>query len=263
MKSKLLNPPKKKLHIALKIALIVVIVAIEIAICFMIGLAIVMSLVNGQKPKIFEEGFFQYVVITADTLVPVEQDELIIAIAGLTKSGLKQEVLESPREIDGKPVRLVGFPYGSLMSYRLYGVESEKLRKVYIHDNIEEIVHLNADEADVMICSNTYLINTGRNTIKNCYIYKSLFDKDEPVGYQPANITFMNNYSDEVNGGYYRLDNIVSGETIPTPPKPERSGYEFTGWYTEPECTNAWNFDMSLSIEENEEFRLYANWKAN
>ena len=71
----------------------------------------------------------------------------------------------------------------------------------------------------------------------------------------------MNNYSDEVNGGYYRLDNIGTGETIPEPPAPEREGYTFGGWYTEPECVTAWDFGDSPRIEEGVEFRLYAKWR--
>lgn len=261
MENELLTPKKNEPHIAFKIILALVVIAVQ----FTVVIAIVKFVpLRKNDLQIFEEGFFKYVVVTADTMVPEEQKELVVAIAGLTKSGLKQEVLEIPREIDGKPVRQVGYPYGGLMFYELYGVKSKKLRKIYIHDNIEEIIHIVAYEADVMICSNTYSINTGNNTIKNFYIYKSLFDKDEPTGYKPANITFMSNHSEGGgNGGYYRLDNIKSGETIPTPPKPERSSYEFDGWYTERECTNAWDFNTPLTIEENAEFTLYASWKAN
>ena len=43
------------------------------------------------------------------------------------------------------------------------------------------------------------------------YLYRSLYETMVPETsdrYFPANVEFMNNYSDEVNGGYYRLDNI-------------------------------------------------------
>ena len=64
-----------------------------------------------------------------------------------------------------------------------------------------------------------------------------------------------------MNGGYYRLDNIESGEAIPKPPAPEREGYEFTGWYREPECVTVWNFAEAPIFEEDSEFVLYAGWR--
>lgn len=85
--------------------------------------------------------------------------------------------------------------------------------------------------------------------------------EEKRKGYYPANIVFMNNHSEEINGGYYWLDNISMGEKIPLQPNPEREGYAFGGWYTEPECINKWDFDMTLNLEENEEFRLYAGWQ--
>jgi len=45
------------------------------------------------------------------------------------------------------------------------------------------------------------------------------------------------------NGGLYRLDNIDTDQNIPEPPDPTIEGYEFTGWYTELECINEWNYD--------------------
>ena len=72
----------------------------------------------------------------------------------------------------------------------------------------------------------------------------------------------MNNYSAEINGGYYSLDNIIAGEKIPLPPDPEREGYIFDGWYIEPECINKWDFETSPVIEEDAEFRLYAGWRS-
>ena len=107
------------------------------------------------------------------------------------------------------------------------------------------------------------------------YIYKFLFDKavedlhqlgmdSSWYGYKkfPANIAFLNNYSDEINKGYYRLDNIETGEKIPQPPVPEREDYEFIGWFTESECLNLWDFNNEIEIAEDAEFRFYAGWAA-
>ncbi|MDY4850326.1 MAG: InlB B-repeat-containing protein [Paludibacteraceae bacterium] len=53
--------------------------------------------------------------------------------------------------------------------------------------------------------------------------------------------------------------NVESGKTasIPTPPTAE--GYTFAGWYTEKECTNAYNFETPVTAE----LHLYAKWTQN
>ena len=53
------------------------------------------------------------------------------------------------------------------------------------------------------------------------------------------------------------------------PLDPAREGYTFGGWYKEPECLNAWNFETEIvsakQYAENgycyfEETKLYAKW---
>jgi len=50
------------------------------------------------------------------------------------------------------------------------------------------------------------------------------------------------------------------GTTITKPTDPTTSGYTFTGWFKEAECTNAWNFS-SDKITKN--ITLYARWFEN
>ena len=77
-----------------------------------------------------------------------------------------------------------------------------------------------------------------------------------------SKVAFMNNYSAAVNRGYFRAEDVESGEKIPEPPVPEREGYIFTGWYTEAEAINLWDFDTKTEIPDGEELRLYAGWQA-
>lgn len=240
-----------------------------VVVCFIIFalLLVFIFIICGQIFKPYEvkrDGYFQYIIVR-------EYTDPFIAIVGFTASGLEQEVIEIPREIDGKPVQRIGFQDRLMLDD--YYVYSENLRKMYIHDNIRYIDffeeqfkqegEMNESHVDIMICSMNDDFSIGfHSCFKNIYFYGSMIDKiniNEKLS--PANIVFMNNYSDEINEGYYRLDNIESGETIPDPPDPERTGYEFTGWYTEAECVNKWNFDTPPVIEEGEEFRLYAGWQ--
>lgn len=70
-----------------------------------------------------------------------------------------------------------------------------------------------------------------------------------------ATVTLKNNYSD----AYYENFNIVSvrlAYTLYTSSVPTRSGYIFTGWYTDAECTKP--FDLATPITE--DIDLYAGW---
>ncbi|MDR3021196.1 MAG: InlB B-repeat-containing protein [Clostridiales bacterium] len=97
------------------------------------------------------------------------------------------------------------------------------------------------------------------------YIYSEMYYSDEDYSksrnVSPTNIEFLNNYSDEVNGGYYRLDNIESGERVPEPLAPSREGYDFMGWYVDSNLTQRWNFNNTVDLSEDEVYSLYASWQ--
>ena len=224
-------------------------------------------------------------IIDSSTAYSGSAGHKFAAIIGFIYEGGEEEVIDVPRTLGGVPVRYIGYTYKTSVSGRPYHIKvppAEKI-KVYLHDNIEyiyqEAFYDFADkELEVMLCNavgsdRTYshLTNTKH------YVYKFIYDgfvekfretySDYPeLVFNPdchwANITFKNNYSDEVNGGYYRLDNIEEGETVPLPPAPEREGYDFVGWYTEPACLNVWDFSVAPSLPADSDFILYAGWRA-
>lgn len=51
---------------------------------------------------------------------------------------------------------------------------------------------------------------------------------------------------------------VLAGGTTQEPSRPIRTGYDFTGWYTEPECKNEFRFGEELT----ENITLYAGWRA-
>jgi uncharacterized repeat protein (TIGR02543 family) len=78
-----------------------------------------------------------------------------------------------------------------------------------------------------------------------------------------ANINF---YINDSTNSLYWIDYETSENLIFEPPLPYRDGYEFAGWYKEPECINAWDFDndkIEASNDENNltKLNLYAKWK--
>jgi uncharacterized repeat protein (TIGR02543 family) len=48
------------------------------------------------------------------------------------------------------------------------------------------------------------------------------------------------------------------GETLELPEAPSRQGYEFTGWYRDPSCAEAWNQQEDTVCAD---VTLYAGWE--
>ena len=65
---------------------------------------------------------------------------------------------------------------------------------------------------------------------------------------------------DSVGGSKVEEQTIECGEFAKKPADPAKKGYTFKGWYTNKECTNAFDFDKD-SIKE--ETTLYAKWEKN
>lgn len=68
-------------------------------------------------------------------------------------------------------------------------------------------------------------------------------------------VTFVTNGGTDVAGQTVKTD-----EKITEPGDPTRTGYTFDGWYTDLNCTKAWNFD---SDKVSDAMTLYAKWTAN
>lgn len=257
---------------------IVAIVGIVLTLGILFGIVMLIGgLIScGMKDDIKSSGYFEYIVV--EEVGEDEESKEVAAIVGFTPSGKGQKVIDIPREIDGFPVRYIGYTYReSATSMDDYSLEHYALEKIYIHENIERI-NRNAlsdlgdkKSIEIMICAADPKAMTDTSEaisfdqlgeFGHVYVYGSAYESgDYPENTSPANVVFMNNYSDEVNGGYYSLDNIDADETVPQPADPERSGYEFTGWYTDSECTAEWDFTDTLTIAESDEFVLYAGWR--
>ena len=61
----------------------------------------------------------------------------------------------------------------------------------------------------------------------------------------------------------YCFDYINDNEKIINPLDPYAEGYKFLGWYTEPECTNKFDFSTKVKAVDGEQLwlKLYAKWE--
>jgi hypothetical protein len=76
--------------------------------------------------------------------------------------------------------------------------------------------------------------------------------------FAPANTTYYLNYDTEINHSVHWLDDIDDGEFIEFyPPDPVRVGYQFSGWFIEPEAINEWIFAKDTVIDSQQ---LFAKW---
>lgn len=97
------------------------------------------------------------------------------------------------------------------------------------------------------------------------YVDEKFFDEN----CIPANISYVFNYERSLNKGYFFIDLLERTGRLTEPPyDPERFGHVFAGWYTDPECTDKWDFEKDIVIIEfddegkriYEEVFLYAKW---
>lgn len=54
---------------------------------------------------------------------------------------------------------------------------------------------------------------------------------------------------------------VAVGDKVKKPADPAKEGYTFSGWFTDEDCTKAYDFDAAVDGTE-PEFTLYAGWKA-
>ena len=186
-----------------------------------------------------------------------------VTIAGLTEKGRELEEIAFPTEINGIKVHFLGYEYG-LTNY----MESYNLKKIYISFGMSlsrADLFLSCYELEkvIFLSYNPPFKRPKDNSLGDVKIYAPAdsLQKYNYLDYTSiiaANTSYMYNYYNAENGGYYWVDDINEGEMIKTiPTDPVREGYVFGGWYTETECTNQWDFE---TLKGENDIILYAKW---
>ena len=234
-----------------------------------IGAAIVlmMSVLTGCGEKYKTDGCFVYEVVTTENGEELTEDEYYVRIRELSEYGEKQINLVVPQSIEGYPVKQIG--YTNLLGGKTGNWKSDTIEKIYF--------------TEVFQISNTDLFSQFNQLKKMVFLVgTSYYVQYDPLHYFPnklifvsrggkiANTSFYYNYDGAPNEGFYWIDDLDNEKIEVIPPAPEREGYMFGGWYKEPGCINAWNFetDMVRAKEYTEdgeyvykETCLYAKWQ--
>ena len=85
-------------------------------------------------------------------------------------------------------------------------------------------------------------------------------EREFPGEFRAANIEYR--YNAEERPVYYYVDHVEEGGVIEKiPPEPTREGYEFKGWFTDENGTQAWDFSQPIRTGEQESLKLFARWQ--
>ena len=236
--------------------------------CSTLMLALVLVLASGCNPNYRPE--FEY-----GDFICREWIEGKIYITDLSEQGKQKRVLIVPEEVNGKPVVTIRNPA------KWGGTEwkSDNLEKLYLPwnmsvdevttifcDNLKAVLVLNFEENHSGVHVDPIIVYYSR------HVYESLLEKGWNLYYaSPANITYYYNDGRTENHGCYWLDNVPYGSLLDIlpPENPVSEGKTFAGWYKEPACINAWNFETDTTPEEKideegnviyQETALYAKW---
>ena len=236
----------------------------------LIGLFNIIGLVGcdvgpGNKAPIHETELFQYIYLKENGTKHKDLKTNKIVIVGFTEAGKKCDSLDIPFDINGDPVTKLGIEDQSFSYNHNWIVEpSENLKKLYIHENINEIVCRGA-ETTLFICTESNDYRTWNTTFKEIFCPRTWFEdtsKTQFGQYTIANVTFFLNPPSGVEvDDIYRIENLAINETITRPLDPTIDGCTFTGWYTEKECINSWDFNTIVNFEDLDVFNLYAGWQ--
>ena len=254
---------KKKVIIALS-------VIAAIILCIFIFVLVMAYSIVSVLPK-FEERE------SGDFVVLFYEDHC--EISGTTEQGNEKKYLVIPKQIEGCEVTafgvtlLLGMDDPEIHSdalERIYFEAPIKLSKGPLEDcpNLEKIMYPEVIDLYRMRKTETYYPRMR---------YDAVYDENDSVQYaNRANVSYYYNYEREDGDAYYWIDDYDYGGVIEfVPPAPEREGYEFGGWYAEPECVTAWDFESDTLPEEQtatnesgeeeivyQETILYAKWTA-
>lgn len=221
------------------------------------------------KEMVYGDIVYGYINDLGDLRLQISGDYIIIT--GLSYKGEKKETIFIPDKIDGKKVIGIGEMSGLGFKYTIaYGSWKwcylpKYLRTsetIYFGWQIDKNPEINEKKLLMMDCDKLGFLH---NTEQYIYVSKELYDKykSEYQDFDLNQLVVVADLEFISDGEVYLIADYEIGEKIAYMPQPpEKQGYEFEGWYKEPECINEWNFEEDIfSLDEGITImKLYAKW---
>ena len=107
----------------------------------------------------------------------------------------------------------------------------------------------------------TYSVTNADGTVVYFTDAQSANDYAQESGAQAPKVLKVTVNFDSKQGTAVDPQLVTVGSKVVKPADPTKEGYTFTGWFTDEDCTNAYDFDAAVDGTE-PEFTLYAGWKA-
>lgn len=204
------------------------------------------------KPKTYVHGDWEVIY----------NEDGTCTIYDFSEEGKQKEVLVFPEEVAGREV--IGTYYVHSGYYTNgHWMKSKKLKKLFFTKhicldylsiemaNMGKII-INYDATDFLTYEHFQQRKTG------CYITdafmgqrNSFFKKVNDIPLRSsyafyANTVFYYNYNSAQMEEMYWVDDYDEELITYIPNNPVREGYEFVGWYKEPECITKWDFETDI-----------------
>ena len=153
---------------------------------------------------------------------------------------ISQKTYIFERVVDGSEMNVDGVYAGTDITYKLSG--------------ISQLDEINPNDGRL---SFNVSITVPRGVTAENYILNFNFIEKTGTEILPGNeqydVTFQYN-----NGQSDATIKVEYNGFVPIPDRPQKGGYNFTGWYTNASCTSIWNFDIDR-VSSN--MTLYAGWE--
>ena len=107
----------------------------------------------------------------------------------------------------------------------------------------------------------TYSVTNADGTVVYFTDAQSANDYAKESGAQAPKVLKVTVTFDSNQGTAVDSQLVAVGDKVAKPADPAKEGFTFTGWFTDKDCTKAYDFDAAVDGTQSE-FTLYAGWKA-
>lgn len=203
----------------------------------------------------------------------------IAYIYELSEEGKTKDAIIFPSIIENYKTGL-GVKFGIMIPNKVI-LESNNIASIYFNSDIIIDTYMNnavyfsitdIENIRIFLPNTSHLINEVESRWNDLYYSNEFYNKNKDIvtnlDGKIANVSYYYNCEKEFETFF--IDDVDGDKIKNMPPVPQREGYEFIGWYKEPECINEWDFDndivdSKIYSEDGEylykETILYAKWR--